>query len=105
MASRATRALARGWQHNWLWQAVRSAGSGASPWAERGREAADELVGCEGHPFVTGRPVEPIVLVPEGDAILVGGDEAAIGDSDAVGIARQIVQNLLWPGERSFAVD
>jgi hypothetical protein len=68
-------------------------------------EAADELVGCEGHPFVTGRPVEPIVLVAEGDAILVGGDEAAIGDSDAVGVARQIVQNLLGPRERSFAVD
>src|SRR4029079_14060912 len=28
-------------------------------------EAADELVGCEGHSLVTGRPIEPIVLVPE----------------------------------------
>ena len=67
-------------------------------------EAADELVGCEGHSLVTGRPIEPIVLVPEGDAIL-GGDEAAIGDSDAVGVARQIAQDLLGTGERSFAVD
>ena len=67
------------------------------------QEAADELVGGERHRLVAARPLDPIVLVFEGDAVLVGGHQPAIGDRDAVGVARQIAQHLLGPGERSFA--
>jgi hypothetical protein len=35
-------------------------------------------------------PFEPIVLPCEGDAVVVGHDQAAVGDRDAVGVARQI---------------
>jgi hypothetical protein len=52
-------------------------------------EAPDELAGGERHRLVAGRPIEPIVLVPEGDAVLIGGYEPAIGDGcDKSQIAR-----------------
>ena len=34
-----------------------------------------------------GGPIDPIVLGLEGDAVLVGGQQPAIGDRDAVGVA------------------
>ena len=51
------------------------------------QEATDELVGRQRHRLVAAWPIDPIVLVPEGDAVLVGGYEAAIGDGHAVGVA------------------
>ena len=43
-------------------------------------EAADELVGGEKrHRLVAGAAVGTIILVPEGDAVLVEGDEPAVG--------------------------
>ena len=54
------------------------------------QEAWDELVGRQRHGLVAGRPFDPIILVLEGDALLVGGHQPAIGDRDAVGVARQI---------------
>src|SRR5215475_9492510 len=36
---------------------------------------------------LAGGPLDPIVLVLEGDAVLVGGQQPAIGDRDAVGVA------------------
>ena len=50
------------------------------------QEAADELVGRERHRLITAWPIDPIVLVPEGDAVLIGGYEATIGDGNAVSI-------------------
>ena len=69
------------------------------------QEAPDELVGRQRHGLVAGGPLDPIVLVLEGDAVLVGGQQPAIGDRDAVGVARQIAQHLLGPGERLLGVD
>ena len=67
------------------------------------QETPDELVGRQRHRLVAGRPFDPIVLVLEGDAVLVGGHEPAIGDRNAVGVARQIAQHLPGPGERLLA--
>src|SRR5712691_5218914 len=36
------------------------------------KEAPDELIGCQRHRRVAGGPVDPIILVLEGDAGLVG---------------------------------
>jgi len=52
-------------------------------------KAADELVGCERHRFVSIAAFDPIVLPPEGDAMLVVCDQAAVGDGDAVGVAHR----------------
>ena len=35
-------------------------------------EAADELTGCEGDDFVSRAAISAIILVPEGDAVVVG---------------------------------
>src|ERR1700681_4962830 len=40
-------------------------------------EAADELTGGERHPLVSRSAVGAIILVPEGDAVLVEGDQPA----------------------------
>jgi hypothetical protein len=59
-------------------------------------EAADEL-GCgEGHDLVAGAAVGAIVLVAEGDASVVERDQPAVGDGDAVGVARQIKRARPW---------
>ncbi len=46
-----------------------------------------------------------IVLPSEGDAGAVAGDQPAVGDGDAVSIARQIGQHGLWPAERALGID
>ena len=69
------------------------------------QEAADELVGRQRHRLVSGGPFDPIILPLEGDALVVGRDQAAIGDGDAVGVARQIAQHLPGPAERLLGID
>jgi hypothetical protein len=51
-------------------------------------EAADELVGSERHLLVSIAALAAVVLPFEGDACLVNGDQAAVGDGDAVGVTR-----------------
>ena len=62
----------------------------------------DELIGCKGHELVSCAAVGAIVLVPEGDAVLVERNQPAVGDGDAVGIARQIGEHRLWSAERGL---
>src|SRR5512132_3565359 len=62
-------------------------------------EAADELGRRERHGFVALGTFDPVVLALEGDALFVACDQAAVGDGDAVGVAREIAQHLLWPAE------
>jgi hypothetical protein len=57
-------------------------------------EAPDELTGRQRPGLVAGRPFDSIVLVAERDANLVGLDQAAVGDGDAVRVAREVGQNL-----------
>ena len=45
-----------------------------------------------------------VVLVGEGDAALVGTDQPAVGDGDAVRVAGQIGEHRLRPRERGFGV-
>jgi hypothetical protein len=67
--------------------------------------APDELGRIERHGRVAAGPLDAIILELEGDTCLVGGDEAPIGDGDAMGIAREIGEDGLRAGERLFAVD
>jgi hypothetical protein len=48
------------------------------------QEAADELVDAERHDLLAVRAVAAIVLVAEGDAGLVEGEQPAVRDGDAV---------------------
>ena len=69
------------------------------------QEAADELVGGECHDLLAIATIGTIVLPSEGDAGAVAGDQPAVGDGDAVGVARQIGQHGLWPAERALGID
>ena len=57
-------------------------------WQDVDEEATDELARGERHDLVAGAAVGSIVLVFEGDALLVERDQPAVGDGDAVGVAR-----------------
>ena len=68
-------------------------------------EAADELVDGERHQLGAVAPLRPIVLPPEGHAGVVERDEPAVGDGDAVGVAREIGEHSLGSAEGALAVD
>ena len=77
-------------------------------WKPDGRtwiRSADELGGSECHDLLTIANLGAIVLPSEGDAGAIAGDQPAVGDGDAVGIARQIGQHGLWPAERTLGID
>ncbi len=59
-------------------------------WQNMDEKTADKFARPERHPLVAARPLDPVVLVCEGDAAGVRGDEAAIGDRNAVGVARKV---------------
>ena len=66
-------------------------------------EAADELVRLEPHDLVPASMA--IILVGKGDLIAVDGGKPCVGDGGAMGIAREIGQNLRGPSERWLGVD
>ena len=74
-------------------------------WQHVDEEAADELVCAERHLLVSIAAVDAIIFPLEGDAALVEGNQAAVGDGDAVGVARQIGQHRLGSAEWPFCVD
>ena len=67
------------------------------------QEAADELVGLELHDLC--RAVLAVVLPGEGDMIVVEGDEPAVGDRDAMGVAAEIGQDLCGSAEGPLGVN
>jgi hypothetical protein len=58
-------------------------------------ESADELVCGKCHLLVSISALDSVVLPLEGDAVFVECDQAAIGDGNPVGIAREIGQHRL----------
>src|ERR1700674_3544510 len=74
-------------------------------WQHMDEEAADELAGRERHGLEALAPVTAVILPLEGDAVAVAGDQPAVGDGDAVGIARQIGEHRLRSAERFLGID
>ena len=66
-------------------------------------EAPDELGGRQRHGLVASRPFDPIVLVAERDASLVGLDSAGCWRWDAMGVAGEVRENLLSSGNGDLA--
>src|ERR1700704_2334750 len=64
-----------------------------------------KLVRGQRHDLVPGWPVDAVILVSEGDAPVVAGDQPVVGDGDAVGVARQIGEHRLGSAEWWLAVD
>ena len=68
-------------------------------------EAADELVAGQHHDFVPLPALGAVVLPPEGDAGVVAGYEAAVGDGNAVDVTRQVCQHRFMPGEGPLDIE
>ncbi len=67
------------------------------------QEAPDELAGVEcRQPCCIAMPV---IAPVEGDAGLVGADQPAVGDGDAVRIAAEVGKNMLGRAERRLGID
>ena len=58
-----------------------------------------------GHGLVSIAALDGVILPLEGDALLVEGDQAAVGDGNAVGATRQIGQHRFGSAERALCVD
>ncbi len=66
-------------------------------------EPAHELARIEPHHLAAA--FLPVVLPEETDGIVCHGDEPAVGDGDAMGVAAEIGQHLLGAAEGRFGVD
>src|ERR1700676_2043497 len=69
------------------------------------QESADEFGSGECHDLLAIATFSAIVLPSEGHAVAVAGNQSAVGDGDAVGIARQIGQYRMWPPARALGID
>ena len=66
------------------------------------QEAADELVGFQGHGFVA--TVVAVVLPAETHLALPHAEKAIVGNSYSMRVASQVGQDLLGSAERPFGV-
>ena len=74
-------------------------------WQDMQEKAANELAGIERHGLEPVAAFDAIVLPLEGDALRVEHDEPRIRNGDAVGVAGEIGEDSLRPGERPLGVD
>jgi hypothetical protein len=67
------------------------------------KKPAQELICRNGHDLLLS--AVSIVTPAEGDAIVLKGHEPMVGDGDTMGVASQIVENMLSPAEGRLGVD
>src|SRR5437764_11550 len=67
------------------------------------QEAADELVGGKDHHLLL--VVVAIIFPAEADPTVGKPHQAAVCNGDAMGIAAEIIENLLGSAERSLDID
>ncbi len=68
-------------------------------------EPVHELGNRDAHDFVLVPTPLPILLPAEADVGLVEIEQATVGDSNTMGVAREIGQELLGTGEGLFGID
>src|SRR5262244_2809192 len=74
-------------------------------WQDVEQKAPDELVGSERHCTVPRLPAAAVILVAEGHAARIESKETTVRDGDAMGVAGEIGQHRVRPGEGRLAVD
>jgi len=67
------------------------------------QESAQKLIGRNGHDLLLG--AVRIVFPAKRNSIILEGDKSMVRDRDTMGIARQIVQNVLRPAEGRLGVN
>src|SRR5450755_4101955 len=80
-------------------------GTGGTPGQHVHQETSDELVRVNPHRLPPARAANAIVLPAERNRAVVGCNEAAVRDGDAMGVTGEIAQHLLGPCERCLAID
>jgi hypothetical protein len=66
-------------------------------------KATDELQSIEGHDVLA--VSLSVVLPTKGDPAFVQRDQTLVGDSDAVGVASEVLENLMGAAEGRFGID
>ena len=66
------------------------------------QETADELVGSEGHGFFL--ILVLAITIGEGDFAVINGQDAIVGEGDAVGVSAEVVEDVLGGAEGLFGV-
>src|SRR6516165_3291051 len=74
-------------------------------WQNVEQEAPDELVGAERYCAVPRLPAAAVILVAEAHAARIESKEATVRDGDAMGVAGEIGEHRLRPGEGRLGVD
>jgi hypothetical protein len=69
------------------------------------QKTADELGRLDRHGFVTAGPLDAVVLVREGHAVLVSGNQAPVRDRNPVRVAREVGQYGSGPGKWALGID
>jgi hypothetical protein len=73
-------------------------------WQDVQEKPADELRRLEGHGLLLVGTPRAVVLGAERDAALLDVQKSLIRNGDAMGIPADLVEHLLWAGERSLRI-
>lgn len=68
-------------------------------------KSSDELVRMKAHDLLAITSIEPIILPSEGNMVIIKFDDAAVGDSDAMGVSAQISEHLLRTAKGRLCID
>ena len=72
-------------------------------WQDMEQEPADELIGGERH---GGDTISVSLVLPaEANFVIVDGDQTVVGDGDPMGVAPDVLEDLLWAAKGSLRVD
>lgn len=64
----------------------------------------DELVRMKAHDLLAITCIAPIILPSEGNMVVIKFDDAAVGDSDAMGVSAEIGEHLVRTAERRLCI-
>lgn len=65
----------------------------------------DELVRMKAHDLLAITSIAPIILPSEGNMVVIKFDDAAVGDSDAMGVSAEVGEHLVRTAKRRLCID
>jgi hypothetical protein len=68
-------------------------------------KSPDELVRMKAHDLLAITSIAPIILPSEGNMVVIKFDDAAVGDSEAMGVSAEIGEHLVRTAERRLCID
>jgi len=68
-------------------------------------KTSDELVRMKAHDLLAVTSIAPIILPSKGNMVIIKFDDAAVGDSDAMGVSAEIGEHLVRAAERWLCID